>query len=210
MKRKHIKLPTAGARSLLASILIAGAVLNTSYSPHYQFPKIKTNPDKKLERIDWNYNLPDKKYKTSNFSPDSDTVLLARLVFGEARGCSLKEKVSTAYTAVNRANDTIKWNGENLRDAILKPYQYSCFNKIDPNREKLMNPMKYDSTSWAQSMKVAEGVLDGTYRDPTGGATHYHTGNISPYWSKGNKELTKVNTLDDMDHDYYQPSKKET
>lgn len=213
MKRKHIKLSTAGARGLLATLLIAGASLtNTSYTPKHESPEpyqIKNNPDKKLERIDFNYNLQDKSYKTTDFSTDSDTVLLARLVFGEARGSSLKEKVSTAYTAVNRANDSIDWNGKNLREAILKGYQYSCFNYNDPNRIKLMDPMEYDSTSWKESMKAAKGVLDGTYRDPTGGATHYHTKKIYPYWMKSN-EITKVDHLEDMDHNYYRPSKEQT
>jgi len=213
MKRKHIKLPTAGARSLLATILIAGAsFVNTSYTPtHNNIPEIQPqNQNKRLEHIDWDYKLPEKNYKTDDFYTDSDTVLLARLVFGEARGSSLKEKISTAYTAMNRANDTIDWNGENLREAILKGYQYSCFNYNDPNRRKVMDPMEYDSTSWKESMKVAEGVLDRTYRDPTNGATHYHTKKISPYWSKPNKDLTRVEELEDMDHHYYKPSKKET
>lgn len=196
---------------MLATILIAGAsFVNTSYTTTYDIPYPKPqNQDKKLERIDSNYDLPEKNYKTENLSLDTDTVLLARLIFGEARGSSLKEKISTAYTAVNRANDTIDWNGKDLKDAILKSYQYSCFNHDDPNREKVTDPMKYDSTSWKECMKVAQGVLDKEYFDLTDGATFYHTKEIQPYWMKS-KEITKVDHLDEMDHYYYKPSKKET
>ncbi|HKL24107.1 MAG TPA: cell wall hydrolase [Candidatus Nanoarchaeia archaeon] len=214
--KKHIKLAKRGARSLLTNILLAGALIsNVSYTPKHEFPekyqKIKTNPNKTLERIDWNYKLPNKDYKNEkgNFYADSDTVLLARLVFGESRGSSLKTKISNAYTAVNRANDTIDWNGKDLREAILKPYQYSCFNKYDVNRKKLMNPVETDSSSWAESMKVAYGVLKGIYRDPTDGATHYHTKDISPYWSKNNRDLARNESLKDVDHHYYNPRKKE-
>lgn len=205
MKRKHIKLPTAGARSLLATILLAAAPTIFSHSPD-----VENYPHQldKLRKIEYNYTLPEKDYSTTkwDFSEDNDTVLLGRLVFGEARGSSFKEKVSTAYTAVNRANDDIIWNGRDLRESILKNYQYSCFNNNDPNKIKLMNPEAYSPKSWEESMKAAKGVLEGFYPDPTGGATHYHTKNIRPYWMR-DKNLTRVENLDDLDHHFYSSKK---
>jgi len=112
-------------------------------------------------------------YKTLDFSKDTNEVLLARMLFGEARNCSDLEKVAIAYTAINRASDGKKWNGETIKESILKPWQYSCFNKDDPNREKLMNPEKYDAKSFEKCLQISRDVLSEKYKDQTNGATHY-------------------------------------
>lgn len=118
------------------------------------------------------------RYKTTDFSSDSDEVLLARIIFGEAEKCSYLEKVAVGYTAVTRANDGLKWNGETLREVVLKQnkrgvHQYSCFNNGDPARKMLMNPENYDSESFNECLTVASEVLSREIPDPTNGADHY-------------------------------------
>jgi|SRR3989344_4213166 len=138
-------------------------------------------------------------YITSDFSKDSDAVLLARMLYGEARNCSDNEKIAIAWTAVNRANDGKKWNGETVRGAILKPLQYSCFNTGDPNRAKLMNP---DGHYFERCLEVAEGVLNGTHKDNTKGAMHYHTIAINPKWAESKKMRAK-NVPANFKHKFY-------
>ena len=127
-------------------------------------------------------------YKTSDFKDDSDEVLLARMLFGEARNCSKDEKIAIAFTALNRNKDGKKWNGEgNIKDVLLCKWQYSCFNSNDHNRAKLMDPETYDRVSFEACLDVARNVLNGNYKNPMDGATHYHTKNVSPRWKNSPK-----------------------
>lgn len=119
-------------------------------------------------------------YKTEALEKDSDEVLLARMIFGEARNCRYLEKVGVGYTPVTRANDGKKWNGKTLKEAILKHdekgvYQYSCFNRGDPSRAVLMDPKKYSPRAFDECLRVSRDILEGKVADPTGGATHYYS-----------------------------------
>ena len=153
-------------------------------------------------------NIPTKpqeniNYRTEDFSKDSDEVLLARMLFGEARNCSDEEIIDVAYTAINRANDRKKWNGETLREAILKPWQYSCFNSGDPNLPKLKNPEKYDASSWKRCLRIAEGVLNDEYKDRNEGATHYFAENSRrPNWADSS-QMTDISEPKEYKHDFY-------
>jgi len=79
-------------------------------------------------------------YTTTDFSTDTDEVLLARMIFGEARGESEQGRIAVAYSAVNRLRNPRRFGGD-LRAVLLRRAQYSCFNEGDPNRVRLMDPM---------------------------------------------------------------------
>lgn len=144
-------------------------------------------------------------YKTSDFSKDSESVLLARMIFGEARGCSYLERVAVGYTAINRAKDGKKWNGETVKEAILKQKQYSCFNEDDKNREKLIDPEKEDAKSFYECLEVSRRILSGKEKDPTNGATHYFNPNIVlPDWAKKLEKIGKIKINDKFSvHEFY-------
>lgn len=131
-------------------------------------------------------------YKVSDFSEDPDQILLARMLLGETEDCSKIEKIAVAYTAINRAKDNKRWNGETLREAILKPYQYSCFNK--EYNQPLKNPMRYNQKEFLNCLKLAEEILAGKYKDPTGGATYYYNPSKiqKPNWAKRLKRIGKI------------------
>ena len=143
-------------------------------------------------------------YKTNDFSEDSDKVLLARLIFGEGRNCSYDEQISIGFTSFERANDGKKWNGETIREAILCPSQYSCFNKNDPNYEKIKDPEKYDKKSWTKALKISEGILSGKLKNKNlvPNATHFHTHSISPKWSKSSK-MKDLKEPKNFKHNFY-------
>ncbi len=132
-------------------------------------------------------------YKTKDFSEDSDEVLLARMLFGEARNCSYDERLAIGFTALNRANDKKRWNGKTVRESILKPWQYSCFNENDPNRKKLRDPESVDAYNWSVCLTAAEDVLDGSRKELNKGQTHYHAKNMKEYpkWSKS-EQMTRI------------------
>lgn len=140
-------------------------------------------------------------YKTDDFSKDSEEVLLARMLFGEAENCSDLEKVAIAYTAINRVNDGKKWNGETIKEVILKPKQYSCFNEKDPNKNKLKDPETYGPKTFLHCLKISRNVLAGKYNDPTNGATHYHTLAVKPRWNY--KKMITIGRINSSKHIFY-------
>ena len=113
---------------------------------------------------------------------DVDT--LARTVYGEARGEPSDGKKAVALVILNRVKAN-KWYGKTITEVCLKPYQFSCWNENDPNREKLM-AIGLDNKFFQECMMATLAVLLGTVPDVTLGATHYHAGTIKPpVWAKG-------------------------
>ena len=124
-----------------------------------------------------------RRYKTENLRNDTDDILLARMIFGEARDCADQEKIAVAYTAINRIDDGKRQNGTTLKEVLLAPDQYSCFNRRDKNRTKLMDPDKYGKKEFEHCLLLARVLMAKKYKDPTNGATHYHAAYARPLWS---------------------------
>jgi len=124
---------------------------------------------------------------TSKFEDWSSLLLFAATLFGEARGASKEEKIAIAWVVKNRMKKD-DWYGKDLKEVILKPYQFSCFNKSDPNRKKLLNPLKYEPFPvWAECYEIAKKVENNEIPDPTDGATHYFGKSLAdnpPKWAK--------------------------
>lgn len=111
-------------------------------------------------------------------------LLVASCIWGEARGEPFLGKVAVGWVIQNRVNGA-KWYGSNHQEVILKPKQFSVFNAGDPNREKMKNPLLWDSFGrWGECFEAARLVLSNDVEDNTGGATHYHRADITPYWAK--------------------------
>jgi len=66
---------------------------------------------------------------------ENDRDILARTLWGEARGESLAGQIAVAWTIRNRVNDgnAKSWWGEGYTGVCQKPYQFSCWNSTDPN-----------------------------------------------------------------------------
>ena len=73
------------------------------------------------------------------------------------------------------------WYGKTLKGVLLKPYQFSCFNRNDPNLKKMFKPKP---RIWKQCFKAAWNAYAGLSADPTLGANHYCRYDISPSWRK--------------------------
>lgn len=140
------------------------------------------------------------KYKTSDFAGDSDKVLLARLLFAETRGCSLAEMIDVGLSVPNRIGDGKEWNGESVRDVILCPKQYSCFNEGNAGLKILKDPMRYGAKEFKKCLEVAEKVLDGEYEHLDKGQTHfYNPDKCSPYWKDSDK-MTRIEMGGNREH----------
>src|ERR1700690_1619026 len=118
--------------------------------------------------------------------------LLALCVWREARGEVLAAKVAVACSIKNRTLRP-KWWGHDYLSCILMPWQYSSFNKTDPNATKF--PAASDP-SWEDCLAVALSVYDGTQADTTGGADSYFDKSMDltpPSWAT---DGSKTHTID--------------
>lgn len=209
MKKRSILEEIAIGALSLATALVAGYFIINHKPTQYSYVEGSENqPTTYVSTVEIpKIEVEKQNCATIDFLKDTDEILLARMIFGEARNCSNTEKVAVAYTAINRVNDHKKWNGETLREVILKSWQYSCFNKDDTNRKKLMNPEQYDSQSWKLCLNVAEEVLSKKVKDPTSGATHYFNPNIVssyPDWASKLTKVGKIQTENGLsEHEFY-------
>ena len=112
---------------------------------------------------------------------EGETLLLARLIYGEARGEPRAVKVAVGAVPCNRARRP-DWWGRSLRDVCLKRWQFSCFNADDVNLPVLLGA-GLDDPAFVECLGVAFAVQHGYAADPTAGATHYHDRTIRPAWA---------------------------
>ncbi len=114
--------------------------------------------------------------------------VLARTIYGEARGEPVRGKEAVAAIVLNRVRRARRlrgyWWGDDVESVCTKPWQFSCWNENDPNRAKI-EAVENSNSTFKTCLRVARRALAGTLKDPTKGATHYHTLNVSPPWAKG-------------------------
>lgn len=125
---------------------------------------------------------------------NKELICLAKVVDDEARGESYNGKVAVASVVMNRVNsgqfpDTIcgvanqRWKG------------VCQFSGMCKNKQK-----RFD----AISLKVAYNVfIEGSHKDPTKGATHFHNNTVSPNWSNIYARTVRIGN-----HTFYRNSKR--
>lgn len=138
-----------------------------------------------------------------NASDDQARDILARTIWGEARGEPLKGMQAIANVVLNRVaiadgNGGHYWWGHDIVTVCLKPWQFSCWNKNDPNRKKLEKLSADKDRSFQLCLQIAEKAVSGCLLDVTGGADHYHTRYINPFWAKNEVPTTTIG-----DHLFY-------
>lgn len=131
------------------------------------------------------YFLPNSKQPLEQ---QRELTLLALCVWGEARGEPYNGKTAVAHVVMNR------WRagtfGKTVRDVLLKPAQFSCFNADDPNRKKMLSVKAGEN--WNECFNAALGAYGGIDPDPTRGATHYCGINSNPGWRKLMLETARI------------------
>ncbi|HAK63591.1 MAG TPA: cell wall hydrolase [Alphaproteobacteria bacterium] len=123
-----------------------------------------------------------------------DLEFMSRTIWGEARGEGTRGKYAVAYVIMNRARANRKhYGGGTLKGVCLKPWQFSCWNKNDPNLPKLKavelgDPVFNECVKTALDvMQAASGPNYGLV-DPSQGATHYYVnGSPTPAWRGAHK-----------------------
>ncbi|MDP8245468.1 MAG: cell wall hydrolase [Candidatus Hinthialibacter antarcticus] len=126
--------------------------------------------------------------QSESLKKQKEITLMTMCVYGEARGEPFEGKLAVAKVIMNRVAEG-GWYGRSIKDVVLKPYQFSCFNTWDPNFTKLFQPNK---RIWKQCFKAAWNAYSEMMDDPTVGATHYCVHKINPPWVRAMKETNRI------------------
>lgn len=126
--------------------------------------------------------------KTPN---DDDVEVLARTLWGEARGESLAGQQAVAWSIRNRVEIRLapgkpNWWGEGYKGVCQAKYQFSCWNANDPNYPYLSGAKPIPKSQLEALKAVARDVMTDKVPDPTGRATHYYATTMpkAPAWAK--------------------------
>ena len=138
-------------------------------------------------------NIPD-----SNSDHGSDQnwqiQVLARTLWGEARGETQAGREAVAAVIVNRAAR----RKMTIASVCLFPLQFSCWNLKDPNRGRLIAVTDSDGV-FAECLAIAEMAVLGALDDATDGADHYfNPALVRPAWAAA---MTKTASIGH--HDFY-------
>lgn len=134
--------------------------------------------------------------KQKEYYQELEIDVLARTIFGEARGEPVEGMEAVANVVLNRAKISEArggryWWGVGIIGVCQKPYQFSCWNKGDPSYHRLIN-VTNKNIHFATAIRVARRAAIGVLKDNTSGATHYHADYVSPYWAKGEKPVKTI------------------
>ncbi len=122
-----------------------------------------------------------------------DQNILARTLYGEARGEGRAGLIAVASVILNRQRIVRthparirQFGGPAIAAICLAPAQFSCWLASDPNSATLWAP-SISGQSFILCTQIAADALAGRLSDPTGGADHYCVARIAPqtYWARG-------------------------
>lgn len=125
-----------------------------------------------------------------------DVEILARTIYGEARGEPILGKEAVASVILNRIKRAQKaggkyWWGATIKMVCLKPWQFSCWNRKDVNREKILSVTK-NNRNFQICLRIARKAIAGQLKDRTEGATHYHATAVAPIWARGRMYAAEI------------------
>ena len=110
-----------------------------------------------------------------------DRIALAAVVLGEARGGGRQAMENVASVVMNRFRDG--WQ-PSIASVCMAPWQFSCLNCGDVNRNKLLHMSETDP-AFGVALGIADRAIAGEIIDATHGADSYFATSIRPpYWAK--------------------------
>lgn len=132
----------------------------------------------------------------ANSEPRAEAIdILARTLWGEARGETVRGREAVAAVILNRVKRASRkgryWWGNDVVSVCTKPFQFSCWNVGDPNRRKLL-AVTPENKAFRSCLRIARQAVHGDLDDPTDGATHYHTKTIRPPWTRGRRPVRQI------------------
>ena len=119
---------------------------------------------------------------------NKDVDILARTIYGEARGEPEIGKCAVASVVLNRYKAHKWFSGKTIADTCQfcvkgsKYHQFSCWNEEISESDKI----------FCKCIDVAEKYISGTYKDIVNGACHYCVIGTNPAWAKGKRPDLRI------------------
>ena len=135
---------------------------------------------------------------------EEDAMIAALTVWGEARGEEPRGMLAVAEVIKRRA-DLATWYGDGLAGVCLKKWQFSCWNRSDPNRrriDRLRRDGAFADPRFQRCMLAVCQALSGAKTTRARTCTHYHTTAVAPRWARGKTPKVTIGShafYDDID-----------
>lgn len=126
----------------------------------------------------------------SAYVPSDRVDVLARTLWGEARGEGIRGMEAVACVVLNRAANP-RWWGRDIISVCMAPWQFSAWNPDDANRSKMISVNSSDR-HFALAQGIARRAVNGDISDNTNGADHYHAQTITPVWARNKKPVAHI------------------
>lgn len=138
---------------------------------------------------------PDRESGELPAAPGSAVDVLARTLWGEARGEPVRGREAVAAVVMNRVARAARtgryWWGASVIEVCRRPWQFSCWNANDPNAAKCA-AITVEDRNFRICLRIARRAIAGVIDDPTSGATHYHRRGLLPPWARGRAPSAEI------------------
>lgn len=131
----------------------------------------------------------------------NDIDVLARTIYGEARGECREGRQAVACVVLNRIKkrnqsgftEVKGFRLPSIAATCLKPYQFSCWLENDPNRVKIETVDCADAV-FRDCLEIASAAVKGGLPDITLGATHYYNPEVCrcPDFARGKEPCVVI------------------
>ncbi|MBR1479475.1 MAG: cell wall hydrolase [Alphaproteobacteria bacterium] len=124
-----------------------------------------------------------------------DIEIMAKTIYGEARGeyaranGGMNALIAIGNVIMNRSLEA----EVSIADVCLRPRQFSCWNRDDPN-SRLLERVTMDNPMYRICYVIATRIICGEIDDITNGASHYYSRSlkIPPYWARHKTPLATI------------------
>lgn len=117
-------------------------------------------------------------------------LILALTLWYESRGESHEGRMAVASVVWNRAAES---RGKyDLAWVVLRPHQFACWTGRDTRN--LTEPIcdKIEAGVWQDCVKIAESMVDGTFKATTTATHYYNPRYASPAWADQLADRTEI------------------
>lgn len=130
---------------------------------------------------------------------EKDLDVLTRTVWAESRGEGIAGMVAVGWAIRNRVEMDLHndgkpdWWGEGYEGVCKAPWQFSCWNKNDPNYPYMIGEKEIPRSQYALALDAAKSATS-ERTDPTMGATHYFSTTMpkAPAWAAKATRTIKI------------------
>lgn len=127
----------------------------------------------------------------------TNVVLMALVVYREARSESSAARLGVAFAVMNRVAKP-GWWGKTVREVLFKPWQFSSVT-AHGNPELLVWPTEQipaDEAAWEDCLNQSLAAYQKTKTDPTDGADSYYDISIpAPVWASSETFTVQIGKL---------------